>query len=420
MKKILTVSALALALGAATTVQAAGYQLSEYSTTNLGRSFAGAGMVGDDYSALGYNPAGMNYNEKSGFQFGASTVGIRSHAKGDVTYGDGTTLSGKTDPYIVRVLPEGFAQYKLNDRATAGIGIYVPFGLTTDYDNDWFGRTHALRSQVLALNVSPALAYKITDQISIGAALNIQYFEANLTGGIETSKYGAPMYLGGKSDLKGDDTRVGYTVGVTAEPIKGTRLGVAYRSEVDHKLHGKNKVTGLTGLAAGMNGTTNVNAKISTPEMVFISANQVITNKWSVSATARWTGWNNFKDLGIYNDEDGSLISNTKENWRNQWFYSVGTDYKYTENWTVRLGAAYDQPAVKSPANRTARIPDGRRIWTSLGLSYTKNNWQFDGGYAHLFVKSAKATHGPDNASKFNAKYNSNANIFSLNAQYSF
>ena len=65
MKKILLASA-GLALLCANNVQAAGYQLNEYSTTGLGRSFAGAGVMGDDYSALAYNPAGMTLVKKSG------------------------------------------------------------------------------------------------------------------------------------------------------------------------------------------------------------------------------------------------------------------------------------------------------------------------------------------------------------------
>ena len=193
MNKFLGVCATALLFGSALTAHAAGFQLSEYSTTNLGRSFAGVGMVGDDFSALGYNPAGMIFNEKSGIQFGASTVGIRSHAKGSVTYGDGKSLSGKTDPYIVRVLPQAFGQYKINDRVTAGIGVYVPFGLVTDYDNNWFGRTHAGRSSVQALNVSPALAVKVTDYLSVGATANLQYISANLTSAVETDKLTGPL-----------------------------------------------------------------------------------------------------------------------------------------------------------------------------------------------------------------------------------
>lgn len=425
MNKISGVCAAALILGSALTAHAAGFQLSEYSTTNLGRSFAGVGMVGDDFSAIGYNPAGMVFNEKSGIQFGASTVGIRSHAKGSVKYSNPAspvqTLSGKTDPYIVRVLPQAFGQYKINGRVTAGIGVYVPFGLVTDYDNDWFGRTHAGRSSVQALNVSPAISVKPTDYLSLGASLNIQHISANLTSAVETNKMGGlPLYLGGKTDLEGDDLRVGYSLGIALEPVKGTRFGVAYRSHVDHKLHGDNTITG-TRMA---DDKYDINAKITTPETVTLSLNQQLNTKWSVSATARWTRWSRFKNLTIYRDQADAygkyLVSDTKENWRNTWFYALGTDYKYNDNWTFRLGGAYDDAAVKSPLNRTARIPDGRRWWASFGLSYEKNNWQFDGGYAHLFVKSAEARHGSEGASEFNAKYNSNANIFSLAAQYKF
>lgn len=37
---------------------AAGFQVSEQSVVGLGRSFAGAGIVGDDLSAVFFNPPG--------------------------------------------------------------------------------------------------------------------------------------------------------------------------------------------------------------------------------------------------------------------------------------------------------------------------------------------------------------------------
>ena len=58
MRKISAAAAVAL-LASVGNANAAGYQLNEFSVTNLGRSFAGIGVAGDDYSALGYNPAGM-------------------------------------------------------------------------------------------------------------------------------------------------------------------------------------------------------------------------------------------------------------------------------------------------------------------------------------------------------------------------
>ena len=44
---------------ASTASFAGGYQLQEYSVVNAGRAFAGSGIVGDDYSAIAFNPAGM-------------------------------------------------------------------------------------------------------------------------------------------------------------------------------------------------------------------------------------------------------------------------------------------------------------------------------------------------------------------------
>ena len=65
MKKLIFGASL-LALGLASNANAAGYQLNEYSITNLGRAFAGAGIMGDDYSALANNPAGMTLVKRSG------------------------------------------------------------------------------------------------------------------------------------------------------------------------------------------------------------------------------------------------------------------------------------------------------------------------------------------------------------------
>ena len=424
MKKMSSALVAVAVLGFSIQANAAGYQLTEYSTTGLGRSFAGAGLVGDDYSAVAYNPAGMSYTTRNGAQLGFSTVGIRSTAKGYSKFGG----EGKESPYIVRVLPHGFAQYRLNDRTVLGLGIYTPFGLATDYKNGWFGKTHAGRSEIQTVNVSPALSVNVTDSVALGASVNLQHARAKLTSEVEgdVPQMGR-QYLGGKAYLRGHDTSLGYTLGATWEPVKNkTRLGVSYRSKVVQDLRGKNTVSDTmvtlpSGIMmdTGKNGTTNIKTKITTPETITLSAWQRLTDKWSVSATARWTRWSQFKDLNIYDMTDNP-VSMTNENWRNTWFYSLGADYQYCKNLIFRFGAAYDQSVVKGPEYRTARIPDGRRIWTSLGFSYMKNNWQLDGGYAHLFVKDVKARHKSEGMSDFDAKYSSNANLFSLAVQYKF
>ena len=44
---------------AVSSAYAAGFQLTEQSSLGLGRAYAGAGIVGDDLSAVHYNAAGM-------------------------------------------------------------------------------------------------------------------------------------------------------------------------------------------------------------------------------------------------------------------------------------------------------------------------------------------------------------------------
>ena len=77
MRKISAAAAVAL-LASVGNANAAGYQLNEFSVTNLGRSFAGIGVAGDDYSALGYNPAGMTLMKRSGMQAGLTMTEVAS------------------------------------------------------------------------------------------------------------------------------------------------------------------------------------------------------------------------------------------------------------------------------------------------------------------------------------------------------
>ena len=421
MKHILGTSALAaVILISAGTAKAAGYQLNEYSATGMGRAFAGSGVVGDDFSAIGFNPAGMSLNKTNGLQTGASMVSIHADYKGDNGYGiydDGHTR-------ITRVLPNGFAQYKLTDRATVGLGIYVPFGLATDYDNNWFAESHGGLSQITNINVSPAISYQIHDMVSVGAALNFQHAKARITS----------ANRGVNQNLKGDDWALGYTLGLTVQPIETVRLGVSYRSKVSHHLQGKIKMSGYPS-ALGFDGNYDISAKIETPETVLFSGAYDMTDRLTLSASARWTRWSRFKNLDIIAEESfktvagmrpvtlpaGTAISSTYENWKNTWFYALGADYKLNKSWTVRLGAAYDETVIKSPEYRTVRIPDGRRVWTSLGFSYAYNNIQIDAGYTHIFIHGGRAEGGDTSQPKTpNIKYSSDANMFSLGLQYKF
>ena len=229
--------------------------------------------------------------------------------------------------------------------------------------------------------------------------------------------------------MRADDSGLGYIIGATYKPAHNIRLGASYRSAVTHKLKGNNKVDGVhpavTGLTGLRDGKYDVFAKITTPETVTLSAAYDISKKWTLSGTARWTRWSQFKHLNIMQDGFGATpLSSTYENWKNSWFYSVGADYKYCKNLTFRFGAGLDNTPIRSPKYRTARVPDERRILTSLGASYHKNNWQIDVGYTHIFIRKARAEgmsqQRPGSPAKFDTTYHLSSDVVGLQYQYNF
>lgn len=412
----------------------AGFQLSEYTVTGLGRSFAGLGVTGDDFSALAFNPAGMQYNQTSGAQAGATVVSLHFDYKGETdtaaTVGENGiptpgAQSGRGHSRPTRVLPHLFAQQKLNDKTTLGLGVYVPFGLATDYPNNWFAQSQAGLSQLEAVDVSPALSYAVNDWFSVGAAMNIQYIKAHFTSKLEKSGL---YFDSSKSNMEGDDYAAGYTVGFTVTPRKDIRLGVAYRSKISHELTGDLKITGMPQTTitpqgplstGGYNGKSNIKAKVTTPETVLFTGAYDIAD-FTFSGTARYTRWSRFKTLDIYNKSTGALVSSTDEKWKNTWYFGGGVDYRLNQAWTIRAGLGYDQTTIRAPEYRTPRVPDGRRVLTSFGAGWQMDQWQIDAGYMHIFMHGGEATGGTKGSAPYRIKYTNDADLFSLGVQYKF
>lgn len=381
---------------------AGGYQLQEYSVTSAGRAFGGAGIVGDDYSAIAFNPAGMTLKQ-SGIQLGAMGMDIHSNINGHLN--DAPRQGDKGKLRVFKILPHGFGQYAIKDWRI-GIGIYTPFGLGTYYNKSWFGKTHALTSEITALDITPTVAWKPFEWLSVGAGYIIERMEARLTNIVP---------LNGKmSDMNADGWGHGWNAGIMLSPTKTTRFGVAYRSPVVQNIKGKHH---FIGVREGISST-----KLVDPEHIQLTAYQEV-GKFGLSAMARWTRWSRFDLLSIDSTAlpAGRSPSQVNESWRNTWTISGGVDYHYCKNLTFRTGLAYDQGAVKDPQHRTARVPDSNRWIASIGASYMKGNWQFDASYFHMFWSKARVNNFNESAgSTINGTYKTQLNSFGLSAQYHF
>ena len=408
--KYFSIAALMCGISLTTSALAGGYQLQEYSSVSAGRAFAGAGIVGDDYSSIAFNPAGMTL-KGSGVQAGGMLIDIHSNLTNGRLYdltGTEITAGDKGKLRNPKVIPHFFGQYKLSENWRVGLGVYVPFGLGTYYNKSWFGRTHALTSEITTIDINPTIAWKPLSWLSIGGGAIFERMEARLTNATGAN--------GMMSDMNADGWGHGWNAGIMVSPTKTTRFGVAYRSPVVQNIKGKHHLQHpALGVREGISST-----KLVDPEHIQLTAYQEI-GKFGLSAMARWTRWSRFNLLAIKTTALGGY-SYVDENWRNTWTISGGVDYHYCKNLTFRTGLAYDQGAVKNPEHRTARVPDSNRWIASIGASYMKGNWQLDLNYFHMFWSKARLNSRASTTGQtvIQGTYKTQINSIGLGVQYHF
>lgn len=422
--KLATVSLLSLM---ATGAHAAGYQLNEYSVTGLGRSFAGVGVVGDDYSALAYNPAGMTLVERSGVQMGAVATQVRSKA-----LGEGNNLGKKTDMDFVIPLPSMFGQYNVNNKLFLGAGVYVPFGLATRYKHDSFiaqNITGVRKSELEVIDFNLSAAYKFDTNWSLGASAIFRRITGSLTSNLNRD-FGAGLTNIGYSDFRVKGYTGTFNIGAMYEFNENARVGLSYRHKSIQKTSGKHYVNidpayqAMSPILAAMNGKFRSGADPELPASIILSGYFKTAEKWATTATFKYTLWHRFGVFPGKTTDKALLQATGKKNldveyrWKDAFNIALGEEYYLNDNWTLRFGTAYDQSPSRSNTYRTNRIPDTDRIWVSVGASYQKDNYQIDFGYAHLFFTHGSTRNSPSGDA--NAKYHSYSNMVGLNFQYKF
>ena len=186
--------------------QAAAFALIEQSASGLGNAYAGQAASAQDASTVFFNPAGMTLLPDT--QMAVSGHLIQPSLKFSGTFSAPVGGGQGGDAGGVAFVPNLYFVHPLARDIHLGVGINAPFGLKTDYDAGWVGRFQALKSEIKTINVKPSIAWKISDQLSLGAGLDIQRIEATLSNNISPSAPGSLM------TVKGDDYGWGYNLGL--------------------------------------------------------------------------------------------------------------------------------------------------------------------------------------------------------------
>lgn len=421
------VAALAFAFGAQQAIGAA-FSIQTQSGSGLGNAYAGGAAAAEDASTVWSNPAGMS--RFSSVQFVAAGTAVITSFKlnndGSLPAGNQPLGGNGGDAGGTVFLPAMYLVVPINQQFQFGIGVNVPFGLETDWDDGWLGRYQGLNSKVETINVNPALSWKINDQFTVGAGFSWQraklsfssaqnYGGAIAAGCVASSAcqpFAAPVAkatfgLDSSVNLDASDDAWGWNIGAMWNITPNTRIGVHYRSDIKYNASGNVNFglptipsTGnpqldgvLAALAAQAAANPNlqsggVNGSIKVPSITNLSFFTKINPQWDFMADLQYTNWSTIQYL-TFNRTNGAAPISTYENFRNTWRGSAGVNYYVNDAWKLRGGIAYDQSPVRD-AERTPRLPDNNRFWLAGGAQYTYGkNWKFDLGVAYEFVDNA-------------------------------
>lgn len=370
---------------------AGGFIINELSASAAGTAVAGAAAVGEDAGTVFYNPAAMSLLDRDQLMIVGQVFALDTNFENEGTVdGTGGIIIGSDDAKDqILALPSLFAVYGLSDRVKIGLAVTSPFGLSSEYENDWVGRYNTRRSAITTVDINPAVSVRLTDWLSIGGGISAQYALGERLNDLDfgtvcfTEFFGPagcaglgilPQGADGRLEVEADDWAFGYNLGALVELQPRTRIGLAYRSQVHHSLSGDAKydvpaVAAPLTLGGVLFQDTDARAEITMPATLTLSLYHEIAPRLAFLGDITWSGWHSFETLRIEfaNPVQPDIVQ--EEDWRDVFRYSAGLRYQATEDLVARVGVAYDESPVQNSL-RNPGIPVNDRLVFGVGGGY--------------------------------------------------
>lgn len=358
IRHILAFCSLVLVAGAA---RAAGWNLYEMSAKAVARGGAYAEPV--DASANYYNAAGLAMMTGTVITVGAAVLAPRLDAE---VYGQGSYRMDSgyffvPNAFVSQELPYGFA---------VGLGAYVDAGLGAEYPETWPLCWNTVTAEMTSYTIHPNIAYRITDDWSIGAGLRIVHMTFN-------QRRRMPTYGYSNVELDADnDVDFGWSIGTLYRVFDNFSVGLSYRSEVRCNLEGTSRGEGV--LARAVNA--DVGDKLNMPQSATAAFNWDIIEPLHLSGVLTWTDWSQVDRL-TFQIPSGTQVFDL--GWDDALRMGGGIAYDFTDSFSTAFSYIYDIDPTDKDKPQTM-LPPGNRHVFSLGASYAF--WGFDLSLAYMFI----------------------------------
>ncbi|MFT4763306.1 MAG: long-chain fatty acid transport protein [Oleispira sp.] len=396
--------ALAIGLTSAQLVMAQGFYVDEQSALRLGDAFSGGAAQADDASTAFYNPAGLTRLKQKQLTINLSAISVTSEFSGASTTLGGATVNGKdVSAEALDVLPSIYFSAPMSEKFVFGAYLNAPYATGTDFGDDSVGRYFATESSITGIDFGTALGFQVSDNLSFGISMIMQYLSATVAQAINTSAACKGAELQGdlgpfscpdlgiadaelgntpydsQFEMQGDDLNIGFTLGMLYEFSPNSRLGLHYKNRISHDLQGNATLEVPTaaetfGNLAGLVDTkAKGTATLETPSQANLSFYQGL-GKFALQADIQWSQWSSFDTLSIKSDSNviQGVASPQTYDWVESYRYALGGSYQMTPSLTLRTGLALDQTPIKDEQTKVDFAFDDYKA-LSFGLSYVIN-----------------------------------------------
>jgi long-chain fatty acid transport protein len=406
-KFVIVAVAVVAAIGlSASRVEAQGFSVYEHDACQMGRSGAGVAAPCSGGSAIFFNPAGL-VTGSGGWNLTAGLTMIPP--RGSFTPDGGTATDLKSNNIAV---PNLYLSRQLGSRMAVGFGVFVPYGLTTEWPDSGFpGRFLSYKATLKAIYMQPTIAYQVTPSLRLGAGFDIIRTSVELHrrvdlssqlvpggGGATFAAIGIPVGTDfADARIHGTANSYGAHFGLIWKASERLSVGARYMTGVTAKGSGwagfSQIATGIllpagnplglpagtpldavlaSQFTAGALRTQTVSASIALPAQFVGGFAYEFNDRLKLLADAEWTQWSKFETLPM---SFGLIGPDTLyEGYKNTIGWRAALEYALSPKTTIR-GGFLTHPAAAPSTNVTPLLPEAGRFEVIAG-----GGWEFSPG----------------------------------------
>lgn len=385
-----------------TGAHALGFRLLHQDADSIARGNAFTATA-DNPSAIYYNPAGITQVPGTQVELGAYAIAINT---------EHTTQDGRTfdTPDRFQGAPHFYATTSLKRLPLSfGLGLYSPYGLSTEWSDESPFRSYATKNKLLTLTANPVAAWRICDSLSVGAGVMITYAQADLRRGI--------LVPGDEFKFDGDGTGVGFNVGARWQPHRMHSFGLTYRSPVNVDLEGRTEIKSQTPLFFP-SANEDADAKLDLPQQIVAGYSFRPTPKWNLEFNLDWTDWDTLDAVAIRR-LSGDVLQPL--DWSSSYIYEFGVTRSFDHGFSVSAGYFYSETSTPD-ATYTPAVSDMDFHAWSLGGKYASDRWKLAFTYQFAYGPETNIQGSAPSpiGETADGKYEFTSHAFALTVGYQF